>query len=185
MYRLSSLSRETIALLIIIGVAVVIVAALLLSPRFAKKTALPSTQPLSKQASTQAQNIQYIPPESPLSQDEMSQQGAKYFNEKLYDQNADLFAKAPTTIQSHRFQGTVTSIDRTDGLVFHITSTMSNSVGLDLVYGYLPATLSKISVNGGSLDGLKVGQEVYIDETNDYSKPYQDSIQSVLIHDVK
>lgn len=185
MYRFGSLSRESVILLAIIAIAGILAVILLLSPQFSKKPSTIGPSKLTKEASSKAQNIQFIPPESPLSQDTLTAPGAKYFNEKLYDENADVFSKLPTPIQSHRFQGVVTSIDRSDGLVFHISSTMSNSTGVDLIYGYLPASLSKIKVNGGSLDALTVGQEIYIDETNDYSKPYQDSITSVLIHDVK
>ena len=181
----STVSRESVFITIIVGAILILATIMYVAPTF--RTSPPTTTPttISKESSQRIQNIQYIRPDSPLSQDDITKPNAKYFNEKLYDEAYPTFSKQQNTISSGRFSGTVTAIDRSNGLVFHITSTMSNSTGTKLIYGYPTSTISKITVFGGPIENLKVGDEIHIEETNDYSKPYPDSIQSVSIQKAK
>lgn len=181
----SSVSRESIFITLVVGAILILATVMYVAPSFRRESTNIAPTKLSKETFQRMQNIQFIRPDSPLSQDNMTEPDAKYFNEKLYDEAQPTFSKQQNTVSSGRFSGTVTAIDLSKGLVFHITSTMSNSTGVELIYGYPQESLSKITVFGGPIENLKVGEEVYIEETNDYSKPYPDSIKSVAIQKVK
>lgn len=108
-------------------------------------------------------------------------------NKLAYDE-----AKAqsqPGEIGESRFDGVVTTKETTDGLALELESKLPNSIGKKIWYRYDSETMKKIVVFKGegagrtalSINDIIIGDEVYIDEKNDFSKNYPESIVTVTI----
>jgi hypothetical protein len=179
------ISIETIAIIIIIVLVVIVAGAILFTPKLTTPTPPADTLPQKAADLPETQqDIRFIDPNSPFAPTPVGQTG-KPFNEKAFEDNKIAFASTPNKIQGTRFKGRILSIDRTNGLTMQMSSLLENGLGIEVTYHFNPETLPKVSVKGGSLESLAVNQEINIDETNDYTKTYQESIQSVEISTIE
>lgn len=175
-----------IALVVILVVGVTIAIALL--PESSDKQVLkPPVDSLPQRAApvqNERTDVTFINPEGPFAQDDPTNPAAKPVNEKLFDENKAGFASLSYKIQQTRFVGKILTIDRSNGLTMNMSSLLPNSLGAQVTYHFEPQVLNKIKVVDGTLESLAVDQEINIDETNDYTKDYQESIQAVEISTV-
>lgn len=94
---------------------------------------------------------------------------------------------APTA--ESRIHGKIIDITYPDGgITFHLQSYLVNWKNKELWVGWDASTTSKISYYSDEKKTIKIagsdikeGDEIYIDETNDYTKTYPDSITSIAI----
>lgn len=104
------------------------------------------------------------------------------FNERAFtSQKAQRADSDGLTYGESRFKGRILSVSLDNGLRLRMTSLLESSYGIEVEYVYTAQTLPKIEVEGGSLEDLKRGDEINVDEANDYSLEYPESIQSVRI----
>lgn len=104
------------------------------------------------------------------------------FNERIFlDALRQLEQGAGRTIQASRFIGKITAVSTQPELKISLIGLLESVRDKEVEFIYSADTLPKISVSYGSLSDLKVGQSINIDETNDLSKKYQESIVSVAI----
>lgn len=180
-----AINLETIAVSVVILLVVLVTVAIIALPRFSKQSALKPPvdtlpQPRTDVAS-QRQDVAYIDPKGPFVQDDPASPDAKPVNEKLFDENKPIYASFDYKIHQTRFIGRILEIDRSNGLTMQMSSLLGNSLGAKVTYHFDPAVLARITITGNSPESLAIGQEINIDETNDYTKTYQDSIQAIDI----
>lgn len=183
-YTAGFIALETIAIIVVVVLVAVVTIAIVFTPQFSPDGAIKAPVDTLPQRNNdvldERKDVQFIVKDSPFAPDPEGTQG-KPINEKLYDQNVKNFSKLSYTIMETRFKGEILSIDRSNGLRMKMSSLLENSAGVEVDYFIQSEVLSKISVSDGSVDTLAVGDTINIDETNDYSLPYQDSIQVVSI----
>lgn len=180
---------ETIAIMVVVVLVIIVTIAILFTPQFSQDSTLKApvdTLPSSvRDPLVEQQDIRYVDPSSPFAQaDKISPEG-KSFNERVYDDNKIAFANSKEKVQGTRFKGEILSIDRSEGISLRMKSLLENSIGVEVLYVLDTTTLSKITVKNGSLDSLAPKQKINIDETNDYAKPYPESIQSIEISTIE
>lgn len=104
------------------------------------------------------------------------------FNERAFvSQKAQRADSEGPAYGESRFRGRILSVSRENGLRLRMTSLLESSYGVEVEYVYDASTLPKIEVEGGTLEELIPGDEINVDEANDYSLEYPESIQSVKI----
>ncbi|MBP9797706.1 hypothetical protein KBC70_01015 [Candidatus Woesebacteria bacterium] len=105
------------------------------------------------------------------------------FNERLFMEAAAQYEGSG--LHSSRFQGEVISVSTTPELKMTLKGLLESIRDKEVQYVYIGETLPKISVTYGSLSDIQPGQKINIDETNDMSKAYQESIVSVSISPIE
>lgn len=106
------------------------------------------------------------------------------FNERLFMEAQAQYTDGPS-IQSTRFEGKIVSVTQNSNLIITMVGLLETVRDKEVQFIYNPETLPKITVSYGSLADLKVGDSINIDETNDVSKNYQDSIVSIAISPIQ
>lgn len=94
-----------------------------------------------------------------------------------------------TNVVESRFWGVITNVARSSGLTITLTGKQKPFEGKEVTYSYETSILPKISVYkmesgqevGVTLNDLKKGTEVYIDEKTDLNKTYADGIVAIKI----
>ena len=108
------------------------------------------------------------------------------FNQRLFmDAQNRYEAGAGSAIQSGRFAGKITAISIQPELKINLVGLLESVRDKEVEFIYTPESLPKIKVSYGSLGDLKVGQSINIDETNDLTKKYQESIVSIAISPIE
>lgn len=176
---------ETIAMVLLV-VLVLIVAASLASSSSKQSTKASAAEPESSESLhnkvSQLQNrkkYELLNTESIFAE--------KYdgisFNERLFMEAQAQYQGSG--VQSGRFQGEVLSVELNSGLKMTLKGLLDSVRDKQVEYVYSPETLVKIGVTYGTLSDIQPGQKINIDETNDMSKTYQESIVSVSISPIE
>lgn len=172
---------ETIAIIIVIALVIGVTVAILFIPEFTKGTPIQapidSLPPQLKDQKALRDDITYVDPAGPFAQ---AASGTP-INELLFEDNKKAFAGQPNQVQGTRFKGKIVSVDRTDGLKMQMISMLENNPDIHVTYHISATNLAKTTMSNGSLDTLSEGQEINIDEVNDFTQSYPESVQSIEI----
>ena len=185
------IALETIALIIIVVLVAVVTTAIVFVPGSPFDTQIVEKHTISSDITDdithQRDEIRYVSEDSPFVQPietdiEPGNPPSNPFNQRVFEDLQVQFANFETKpVSESRFAGKVLEISRENGLYMKLENRLQNNYGLPVDYYFEPASLDTITVTYGSLESIRVGDEIHIDETNDYALPYQESIKSVKI----
>lgn len=175
------ITLETIAITVVIALVLVVTAAIILYPQFQVDTTpqqAPVTQRSNSDIVNQRLDAKAIGQDSPFAPiTPAAGEEEKPTNVRLYESQKQSFASSSNTRFETRFIGEIVSISNENGLEIRLISKLDNSSGSNVRYYYDPSQVSKITL----APDLKPGMTINIDETIDYSLPYNDGLQSVNI----
>ncbi len=175
---------ETIAMVLLVILVVIVAASLATSSNHQTSSASAAELDTSDSINNKLVELQRKKKYEPLNTESLfaEQYEGVPFNQRLFmDAQAQFNDNGGTSVQSSRFMGRITAVSSQPELKITLLGLLESVRDKELEFVYSAETLPKVSVSYGSLSDLQVGQSINIDETNDLSKKYQESIVSVAI----
>ena len=179
--RSGFIALETIAIIVIAALVIVVTAAIVLMPRLQENEQADTVQPeaMRDEKKIESENLRLREKERIDIYATPSEGEYKSFSQRVFEDMAN--QNQSLTFVSGRHKGKIESIDYSDGLKINLISDLGNNKGRLLDFFYDESMLPRLTVSGGTIEDLKTGDNINIDETYDHSKDYPDSLIKIEI----